>query len=229
MRTELLKEARADAMDILRGTWRCVKRWKWWIALFYAALAVATFAIMPHDRELYRRITEDREEALIKVSNKFRRWGDFRDTVTITLVIYAAGALARRRSWRTAAIACFLSASIAGLCINAIRFTSGRPRPSTDMPDGFYGPTFKYKMQSFPSGHAGTSTGNAVGLLIALPGAGVPVMLSAAGVVWSCLYSRVHYVTDVMVGAGTGLLFGVIVGLVARELIRSRADPPAPG
>lgn len=227
MSDSLLKEVRTDALQILKDSWSLLKRWKWWVALFCAVLAIVTMVLLPRDPELHRRITEDRRESLIKVSNKFRRWGDFRDTVTITLVLYAIGVVARRRSWRTAAVACFLSASLAGLTVNAVRVSAGRPRPTVDMPDGFYGPTFKYKMQSFPSGHAGTSTGNAVALAIALPGAGVPVLFSAAGVVWSCLYSRVHYVTDVTVGAGIGLLFGVIVGVVTRRLIRSRAPPPA--
>jgi membrane-associated phospholipid phosphatase len=224
IRTEIL----SDALGVLRDTWQVIKRIKWWILLLFLSLAAMTCALLPHDPALHRHITEDRLERLIKISNKYRRWGDFRDTVTITLVVFGVGLVARRRSWRTAAVACFLSASLAGLSVNAVRFTAGRPRPSANMPDGFYGPTFKYRMQSFPSGHAATSTGNAVALAIALPGAGVPVLVfSAAGVVWSSLYSRTHYVSDVSVGVAIGMFFGVIVGIVTRRRNRLIADPPA--
>ena len=220
-----LQEILNDARVILRDSWAALIRQKGWVLCFLVGVAVVTAFVLPHDPALHRRLTADRVEALVRISNKYRRWGDFRDTVVITAFVLAAGAVWRRRSWRTAAVACFLSACLAGLAVNAVRFTAGRPRPSAEMPDGFYGPTFKYRMQSFPSGHAATSTGNAVALAIALPGAGIPVLfLSASGVVWASVYSRTHYVTDVGVGAMVGVLFGVVVGIVTRRLNKQRGE-----
>jgi len=219
MRAEL-KEALTDAKAILVDAWRLAKRRWVWLVLIAIVVAGAVFVVYPHDRELYERITTDRVENLIKVSNKFRRWGDFRDTVTITLLVFAVGWVAKKRTWRTAAVGCFIAACVAGLMINAVRFTSGRPRPRTDMPDGFYGPTVDYEMQSFPSGHAGTSSGCGVSLAIALPAAGIFAFLSGAGVVWSCLYSGVHYVTDVLVGGTIGITMGILFGVVTRRRMK---------
>lgn len=224
---ELFHQAKKDFVSLLRGTWREVKRRKWLLLAVYLALAVAVFLIRPYDREIHERMTNHRIERLVKIANKLRRWGDFRDTVIITVVVFTAGALARRRTWRRAALAAFTAACIAGLATNVVRFTAGRPRPPVNMPDRFYGPTVQYKMQSFPSGHAATSTANGVALLVALPAAG----LSAAGVVWACLYSRVHYLTDVLVGGMTGLVFGIIVGQIGRRINREagEGDPLAAG
>lgn len=215
---ELMVEAKKDASAILRGTWQVVKRRKWLLLAVYAALTVVVFGMWPYDRALHERITENRPETLVKISNKFRRWGDFRDTVTITLIVFTAGWIARRRAWRRAALAAFLAACIAGLLANVVRFTAGRPRPPENIPDRFYGPTMRYQMQSFPSGHSATSTANGIALLVALPAAGIAATMSAACVVWACLYSRVHYPTDVLAGGVTGVLFGVIVGKLARRM-----------
>lgn len=218
----LWREVYDDSRQILRETWRLAKAVKWWWLLVVVLLAAAVIGLYPHDPALHRMITDDRPDRLVAISNKFRRWGDFRDTVTITLLVWLAGKIARRRAWRTAAIACFLAACLSGITVNMVRFTAGRPRPTVGLQDGFYGPTFHYRMQSFPSGHSGTSTANAVALAMTLPPAGLPALFSAGGVVWACLYSRTHYVTDVLAGATVGITYGLLVGLATRRLLRAR-------
>lgn len=221
------QELVGDGRAILKGTWQVVRaRRLLLIALFAGVLAVAAL-VYPHDRVFYERMAEDRVEAWIRIANKLRRWGDFRDTVTMTVIVLVAGTLARRRSWRTAATGAFIGACIAGLMVNVVRFTAGRPRPTAGMEDGFYGPTFQYKMQSFPSGHSGTSLAFGTALTVALPGAGWIAFASGAGVVWACLYAKVHYVTDVFVGGCIGLIMGALVGIVTRRVMNeTRAQAP---
>lgn len=224
-----------DARAVVVEIGALFRRWRWWVTLYALAVFGATLFLLRFDRPLFDWFTNIRIDPWINIANTFRRWGDFRDSVTFMVVVFAAGWVFRRRRWRAAAIGCFLAASLAGLAVNVVRFTSGRPRPKVaieeGLPDRWHGPTFKYKMQSFPSGHAGTSSANGVAWLVAMPGVGVPAFLSGAGVVWSCLYTRVHYGTDVLVGTAIGVLFGVIGGSATRRVcgrLPSR-DPPAPG
>ena len=55
-------------------------------------------------------------------------------------------------------------------------------------------------------------------LLVAAPPLGVPAMVSAGGVVWSSLYNRHHYVTDVLCGSMIGVIFGIAGGTVFRRM-----------
>ena len=55
-------------------------------------------------------------------------------------------------------------------------------------------------------------------LLIAAPILGVPMALSAAGIIWASVYGSSHYMTDVTVGAGIGILFGSLGGLTCRRM-----------
>jgi len=220
----LIKEILNNSRDVLRNTWGLLKR-RWLLLLTLFALAFGiTFALFPYDNGFYHRITDHRPENLVNISNMFRRWGDFRDVVTITLLVFLVGWIAKKRTWRTAAIGCFLAACMAGLLINGIRTSTGRPRPYTDMVDGFYGPTTQYKMMSFPSGNATTSSALATSLLIALPFAGIPALLSAVGVVCASVYSCTHHVSDVTAGMLTGIIIGLFVGLTTRRLMKVRLN-----
>jgi membrane-associated phospholipid phosphatase len=53
-------------------------------------------------------------------------------------------------------------------------------------------------------------------LLIAAPALGIPMALSAAGIVWASVYGSSHYITDVIVGAAIGMIFGTLGGLTLR-------------
>ena len=131
--------------------------------------------------------------------------------------LWLAGAVFKRRTWRTAAMACLLAASCAGLLINPGRSLFGRPRPNTEVQDRFTGLNLSRKYHSFPSGHSGTSFGTATALAVATPEIGIPVLAGAALVGWSRMYVREHYLTDVLVGASIGTLFGVAFGAAARR------------
>lgn len=215
--SEFWRSVRAESLFFLRMFWTQFLRYRYLILTTYVLLAVAVVLLWPFDRDMHEWITSDRHPVLTKIANKLRRWGDFRDTVVICSITYAWGALRKNKKWQRVALSAFLAACISGLAANAVRFTAGRPRPPKNLPDGFYGPTLRYDMQSFPSGHAATSTACGVTLLLALPKLGIWAFASALSVTWACLYSRVHYVTDVLVGFTTGWIVGSLGGFVARN------------
>ena len=87
-------------------------------------------------------------------------------------------------------------------------------------------------MQSSPSGHCSTSTGNAVALAVAYPPMAVPVLLSSGCIAWASVYTWRHYVSDAWVGIAWGTLVGLLYGLSARALarrIRTQIRHPALG
>ena len=151
-------------------------------------------------------------------------WGNYRTgSLIICAAILIAGIVCRRKTWQTAAIACLLSVTFAGLEADIPKSLLGRARPNSGLQDRFYGPSVEYKYQSFPSGHATTSSATAVALAVALPPVGVPALVGAAGVMWSRVRLGVHYPTDVWVGGWIGALNGLVFGLAARRL---RANLP---
>ena len=89
------------------------------------------------------------------------------------------------------------------LLVQALKRTVVRPRPSVGLP----GMTALAELPdhfSFPSGHAAAAMAVAMGVFLAEPVIGIPVMALAFLVGVSRVYLRVHYVTDVVVGQTLG-------------------------
>jgi undecaprenyl-diphosphatase len=163
-----------------------------------------------------------------QVANGLSVWGNYRTgSLILCATILIAGLVCRRKTWQTAAIACLFGVTLAGLEADVPKSLLGRARPNSGLQDGFYGPSLEYKYQSFPSGHATTSSATAVALAVALPPVGVPALVVAAGVMWSRVCLGVHYPTDVWVGGWIGALNGLVFGLAARRLRAKAVDKPA--
>ncbi len=205
----------------------CLDAWRWigahgkvMLGLLTLAALIA-LAILPFDQAIYRQMMRQRDPYLVDVAHIFRRWGSFMDTLFFTATVWLTGRLFNLRRWRRAAIACFLAGCFAGITVNISRFSTGRPRPKTvrneGIADGFYGPTFKYQMQSFPSGHCASTFAGSTPLLIAVPAIGLPAFLSSTGILWSSYYSENHFATDLFIGTVWGLLFGLPFGFTARK------------
>jgi membrane-associated phospholipid phosphatase len=214
----LIRESVAEARELVRGAFLVMREKRAWILAFVVAVAAVGLSTFPHDVNVHHWLTDQRVESIRMFAQYVSKWGDYTTgTFIIVAGLWIAGALFKRPAWRRAAIACLLAASCAGLLINPIRAVFGRPRPNTEVQDGFTGPNRSKKYHSFPSGHAGTSFGTATALAVAAPAIGVPALAGAALVGWSRMYVREHYLTDVLVGASIGTLFGVAFGIAARR------------
>ena len=184
-------------------------------------LAAIGFMTMPYDQDLLARLHflhGDQDEAARQISRMFSIGGDYPQyNVTLALVIWIYGVRKRSRAWRRIAVICFLGATLAGLFSDCFRMTMGRPRPDANLPDHFYGITnvMHGTFQSFPSGHAATAFGTAAALLVVDFPLGLATTVFALAVVWARLELYRHYPSDVVVGAGIGLYFGLMVGFGA--------------
>jgi undecaprenyl-diphosphatase len=200
-----------------------VRKWLFLWILLGLVMVAGAIALHPYDAAMSAQCSGVRNVTTHRIADKLSVWGSYRTgTLILCVTIWLAGLACQRKTWQMAAIACLLSASLAGLEADAPKLLLGRARPNSGLQDGFYGPSLQYKYQSFPSGHATTSSGTAVALAVALPPLGVPALVGAAGVIWSRVFLGVHYPTDVWVGGWIGTLNGIVLGLSARRL-RARA------
>ena len=71
---------------------------------------------------------------------------------------------------------------------------------------------------SFPSGHSGSAAAFAVSVGDVLPRLRLPLRAAAAVVIFSRVYTGVHYPADVVVGAAVGALLGRATSAVARRI-----------
>lgn len=225
-----------------------------WLVLFAGLLAVGFLLTFPLDFRAYRALQRIEQPFFQQIAQQFSFWGDyFPGSILVSFLFFVGGRLAKSRRARAAALASFLAATVAGLSLDAGRFSLGRPRPyatataaalrlrqtpapkvsfgrtrpDTDLPDGFYGPLGIHMFQGFPSGHAASSTASASALIRLVPEFGIPMGLLALGVCWSRMELRQHYLSDVTVGAIWGAFWGLFFGrLLSRRLAaRSKMVP----
>ncbi len=147
-------------------------------------------------------------------------WGDFlTGTLFISAFVAFFGVVAKKKLWQSAAVAAILAATTAGLSANALRLTTGRPRPVfTIVADGFYGLRLEARYHAFPSGHSATALGTATALAVTVPLIGIPACVGAGMVMWSRMYLRAHRPADVWAGGMLGVIFGLAFGLAARRI-----------
>ncbi|HET6848138.1 MAG TPA: phosphatase PAP2 family protein [Gaiellales bacterium] len=103
-----------------------------------------------------------------------------------------------------------IAAGLAALVANAVKYAARRTRP-----DHLPLLVRPLRSSSFPSGHAASATAAMCALLVVAPGL-APLWISMAlAMAVSRIYVGVHYPTDVLAGAGLGLLVAAVPLLIA--------------
>jgi len=125
------------------------------------------------------------------------------------IVIHARGATAAWLLVEQCALAFVASLAAGSLILHTIKLFFGRRRPRDDIEMGLYGflPfSFDLDYNSFPSGHALTIMCVAVIASAVWPQFAVLWFAIAAGLGLTRALLTAHYLSDVLVGAGIGLL-----------------------
>jgi membrane-associated phospholipid phosphatase len=107
-----------------------------------------------------------------------------------------------------------LSLCITGIFINILKWIAGRYRPIELFNNGNFGFGYfgiGYEWTSFPSGHAQTAFSLATALTILYPRWGIPLFVVAGAVGISRIILTSHYLSDVIAGAGIGILFTMAI------------------
>jgi len=108
----------------------------------------------------------------------------------------------------------FCSLSLCGIILHLIKWIAGRHRPDDLFNHGYFGFNYfgiGYGLTSFPSGHAQTAFTLATALTILFPRWGIPAFLVAGAVGISRIILTAHYLSDVIAGAGIGILFTMAI------------------
>jgi undecaprenyl-diphosphatase len=175
-----------------------------WVALFLTAAALdrmTALAVRDHP-----------------ILNKKSTWvaiakspGDFRFTLVIALLL-----LIFHKDRIKPAISLLLSGMLGGLIYSIIKWVVGRERPVLGVHPWSFHPfsggilgIFTKSGLSFPSGHACLSFATATTLALALPRWIVLWFCLAAIVGGERVLENAHYLSDVVAGAGVGILCGI--------------------
>ncbi len=139
--------------------------------------------------------------------------GDFKFTLVVALALFVLNRYRLR-----AAVSLLLSGMLGGLLYSVIKWLAGRRRPLLAIdpwgfhpfPGGFAG-MFTRGGLSFPSGHACLSFATATTLALAVPRWRWLWFSLAAIVAAERVLENAHYLSDVVAGAGIGVLCGWIM------------------
>jgi membrane-associated phospholipid phosphatase len=185
-----------------------------WAGLIALVLGVAAFAVdrravhVFHDRipaRWFRRIRRTTDYA------KGARW------LTLSIVLIVVAWLARRYFGDSpilqlvfrASLAFLASLAVGSAVLHGIKIVLGRRRPRDELEHSLYGFLpwrFDFQYDSFPSGHAMTICCVAVILSAVLP-AGAPLWFALAlYLALTRALLNAHFLSDVFIGAGVGLL-----------------------
>jgi len=108
----------------------------------------------------------------------------------------------------------FLSLSLTGIFITLLKWIAGRHRPIDLFKSGYFGFDYfgqAYEVISFPSGHAQTAFTLAMALTMLYPRCGIPIFILASAVGLSRVILTSHYLSDVIAGAGIGIMGARII------------------
>jgi len=198
-----------EFLSVLCGGWRRLWPRFWIIGIAVGVGAVLVLVFSQADNEVVEKMRLEKGTAR-SVSQFVSDHADIMFAIPLSIAIWLLGVAKNRARWRKIGIACILATCVAGLITDVFRGGTGRPRPEADLPDGFYGPhPFNSKYQSFPSGHATTSTATAVVIAAALPVTTVPCVIYAVAVNVSRLQLRKHHPIDVLIGSTIGITCGL--------------------
>jgi len=152
-------------------------------------------------------------------SRQVARWishyGDWPPILLAGLAIVAALAAGKKYAAARVFLLILLAGLLTGLGSTLIRSTTGRTRPTTPAPQGFYGPRYqgrwiigKYDFSSFPSGHTATWAGLAGAAWFRRRSLALVFLLGAVVVAWSRMALGCHHFSDVTAAFVWGLAVG---------------------
>ena len=171
------------------------------------------------DRAAYRTVAEMSTPLL---DGPLRRVSDFANFSKPWFLLAAGLALFGGPQGRRAAVTGVAAIGVTSFVVNQpMKLAGERHRPDRTrlgVPESRWVPM--PSSTSFPSGHSGSAAAFAVSVGDVLPELRLPLRAAAAVVIFSRVYTGVHYPGDVVVGAAVGALLGRAISTVARRLRR---------
>jgi membrane-associated phospholipid phosphatase len=185
-----------------------------WSGLAFLLLGIACFAIDRRAVHVFHGAISQRGHAVIYRITDLAKGGHW---LALAIVVYLGAHLAEFALGETAllqrvalvALAFLASLAAGSLVLHAMKIALGRRRPRDELEHGLFGfrPLgFDLQYDSFPSGHALTIFCVAVILSGVLPDYAPLWFAVAAGLAATRALLNAHFLSDVFIGAGVGLL-----------------------
>jgi membrane-associated phospholipid phosphatase len=157
------------------------------------------------------------------IAQFFTRWGDFLPIVLILLLFLFIAWLLKRPFAIRILLFMLGSALAGGLAANILRVLTGRARPNSKGPPGWYGLRThgkwiagSYRYSSFPSAHTAVAVACIVPLWLLLPPRhrvfiALPATLLALCIAASRILLNAHHLSDVLTSAWLGILISTFI------------------
>jgi len=182
---------------------------KIWMAVAAVALVtlVAAFFL---DHAVAAWIGVHSSLELKRVMQIVSRVGDWPGHVIVGLIGIGIAFVAKSKTWMRIFLAMLIALAIAGVTGRAVKFATGRARPSVKTEVHWNGPRFSSKYHAFPSGHVAASTAFFATLFLARKRIGTPLLLIPILIALSRMIVGAHYLSDVTFAAVLGVLCAIV-------------------
>ena len=170
------------------------------------------------DLKVARKAAMPEETQVGKWTRRFAELGDQPPLVAISLGVIAAGMVGRHARLRRTGFRMLTAHSLSTIAKLAVKDRVDRTRPGALNEKAYRlrkGTSRDGRLRSMPSGHSAGIVAVAGAIAADYPRASVPGAVASAAVAGAQLPSRNHYLSDIIVGAGIGL----VVNGLARWLV----------
>jgi undecaprenyl-diphosphatase len=181
-------------------------------AVFGIAAIVAAFAL---DGVVDDFLRLDAKTPAYQFAAYLSKIGDWPPLLAVGLCVVLILYLRGRREMSRLLLLALVAGMLAGFSATIIRSCTGRTRPSSHTPQGFYGPRHdghwivgKYEFASFPSGHTATVAGLTAALWLVRRRWAAAFGIFAVAVAWSRIALNCHHFSDVVAAAVWGIFIG---------------------
>ena len=182
---------------------------KTWIA-FAAVALIALVAAFFLDHAAAAWIGAHSSPGLKRAMQTVSRVGDWPAHVIAGLIGIAIAFVAKSKTWMRVFLAMLIALALAGVTGRAVKFATGRARPSVKTEVHWNGPRFSSKYHAFPSGHVAASTAFFATLFLARKKIGAPLLLIPILIAFSRMVVGAHYLSDVTFAAILGVICAVV-------------------
>lgn len=166
------------------------------------------------------RLVNEHPNARLKAAGGFvSHYGDWPEHAGLGVALWLLAWLLKSRRWQRIVLMMILASVLGGLTADVVRGATGRPRPSTHVPDGWYGLHLDYKYNAFPSGHTAASTAFFGVLLFVEWPIGALVLIFPIAVGIARLVVNAHHFSDIIGSA----IIGVVAAYAATRILRPRS------
>ena len=183
---------------------------KIWIVLIVTAV-IALIAAFLLDQATASWITTYSSAELKRMMRMVSRVGDWPAHAIAGVIGTAIAFAAGSKTWMRIFLAMLIALALAGVTTRAIKFATGRARPSVKTEVHWNGPRFSSKNHAFPSGHTASSTAFFVALFLARKKIGAPLLLIPILIAISRMIVGAHYLSDVTFAAILGVICALLV------------------